>query len=99
MSLDISPVQFESSHGIGRLLYRQQGLLPKWGSIVALSTSDFAGDEIRLRSFGNGEAPWEEREFAIVALFAHEVEVIRSRSNGGPCHLYWCSWPFLGVPI
>ena len=42
MSLDISRVRFEPLYGIGRLLYRQQGLLREWRSFVALSTSDFA---------------------------------------------------------
>ena len=44
MSLDISRGRFEPLYGIGRLLYRQQGLLREWRSFVALSTSDFAGD-------------------------------------------------------
>ena len=44
MSLDISRVRFEPLHGVGRLLYRQQGLLRERRSFVALSTSDFAGD-------------------------------------------------------
>jgi len=42
---------------------------------VALSTSDFAGDGIRLQSFRHGEAPEEERELRTLALVAHEVEL------------------------
>lgn len=81
MSLDISRVRFEPSRGIGRLLYRQQGLLREWGSIGRLSTSDFAGDGTRMRNFRHGEAPGEERELRKVALVAREVELIRKAAT------------------
>src|SRR5438876_11458231 len=54
MSLDISRVRFEPSHGIGRLLYRRQGLLLEWGSFVAFLRSDFARDGTRIRNFRHG---------------------------------------------
>ena len=44
---------------------------------MALSASDCAGDGTVFEIFRHGEAPGEERELRIVALIAHEVELIR----------------------
>ena len=49
---------------------------------MALSMSDFAGDETRLQSFRHGEAPEEERELRTLALVAHKVELIRKSEIG-----------------
>jgi len=49
--------------------------LLEWEPFASLSTSDFAGDGIRLQSFRHGEAPEEEKELRILALVTYEVEL------------------------
>ena len=56
------------------LLSDSKDFCGNWESFASLSTSDFAGDGIRLQSFRHGEAPEEERELRTLAPVADEVE-------------------------
>ena len=47
------------------------------GVIVALSKSDFSGDEVRCRNLGTEMHQWGERAREILALVADGVELIR----------------------
>ena len=51
---------------------------------MALSTSDFAGDETRLQKLRHGQAPEEERELRTVVPVSNEVELIRKSENRLP---------------
>jgi hypothetical protein len=75
MSLDISRVRFEPSHGIGRLLYRRQGLLLEWGSFVAFLrlTSPEMGPVFEISGTERHQRRRESKR--IFALFASESRV------------------------
>ena len=49
----------------------------------SLSTSDFAGDGTRLKSFRYGEAAEEERELSILVPVADEVEAYSQYRESG----------------
>jgi hypothetical protein len=59
------------------LLSDSKDFCGNWSHFASISTSDVAGDGIRLQNFRHGEAPEEEREFRILAPVADEVELIR----------------------
>jgi len=77
MDLNISRVRLNKYTVLIALLRDSKDFCGNWSHFASLSTSDFAGDGIRLQNFRHGEAPEEEREFRILAPVADEVELIR----------------------